>query len=91
LPTELGAVPDTVTLGNASYWQVRLIRKIPGMTKSALTAKDLEKLREAITFFEHPSLLMKLANLAGLPAQKLLEFVPALVTKSTNRGPSNIQ
>jgi hypothetical protein len=54
------------------------------MTKSALTAKDLEKLRAAITFFEHPSLLMKLANLAGLPAQKLLEFVPPQVTKITD-------
>lgn len=54
------------------------------MPSSSLTPKDIQTLREAITYLDSPSFLMKLANLAGLPAQKLIECAPAPVINITN-------
>lgn len=54
------------------------------MPDPKLSSTEFEKLREAIAYLDSPSLLMRLANIAGVPAQKLLELAPAKVTEITD-------
>ena len=46
------------------------------MLTNSLSEQELASLKEAINYLESPSLLMKLANLAGVPAEKLLKRAP---------------
>jgi hypothetical protein len=48
------------------------------MPDSSLPQKDLNVIREAAICLEAPSLLMKLANLAGVPAAKRLGVCPRI-------------
>jgi hypothetical protein len=54
------------------------------MSELPLTPKERVALREAIRYLDSPSLLMRFANIAGVPAQKLLELAPAKLTTITD-------
>jgi hypothetical protein len=46
------------------------------MTSAELSETDLAFLKDAADFFENPSFLLKMANMFGLPLQKLTEALP---------------
>lgn len=46
------------------------------MTHTSISDSDKEFIRNAAEFFENPSFLLKMANMFGLPLQKLTEALP---------------